>query len=362
MDAERLPVVAPAEALAARHGSFCPKMCSFACPVTAATGRDDAVPWSFHRTVSDLHDGRLAPSTAAFDRLTACTGCLACREPCLFDQDVPAQVRAGRAALHGRGSTPPAVTAAMDRVGRGETPYPDRPDRPPATGTDAGPGTVIVVPGCRDDAPLVEATLRLLRAAGETPVVAPPAGCCGATLRDLGADEAADAARDALAASLPTGARRIVALDPHCLGELRAAADHAAQVSHVVVELHRLVDEGLLALEPRLGPVTYHDPCLLARGQGITREPRELLQAAGATIVEPEGHAGAGGCSGAGMALELLDDDVAEATAGLRRRSLATGASVVTACAGARLRLGTATAPVTDLIASLADCLPEDHA
>lgn len=366
MGGDQLPLVAPDQAEAARHGSFCPKMCSFACPVTAATGRDDAVPWSFHRTVSDLHEGRLEPSVAAFDRLTACTGCLSCREPCLFDQDVPAQVRAGREALHRRGVAPPVVGATAARVARAESPYPAVAVRAaPATASDDGAAeaatTVTVVPGCRDDAPLVEAALRLLRAAGEHPVLARPPGCCGAALRDLGAADEADDACSALSASLPTGSARVVALDPHCLEELRSAVGEEVAVAHVVDELHRLVEEGRLMLERRLGPITYHDPCLLARGERVTEQPRELLRAAGATIVEPESHAAATACSGAGLGLELLDAGAAEATARLRRRSLDTGATVVTACAGARRRLSTATTPVTDLIATLADCLPEVH-
>lgn len=363
MVGDHLPVVRPDEAAAARHGSFCPKMCSFACPVTAATGRDDAVPWSFHRTVTDLADGRLEPSGAVYERLTACTGCLACREPCLFDQDVPAQVRAGRAALHRCGSTPPEVAAAIERVARGASPYSEGAVASPAPsggGTEQVSGTVIVVAGCRDDAPVVDAALRLLRAAGEEPVVVRSSGCCGAVLRDLGATDEADDARAALSATLPTGGARIVALDPHCLGELRSAVDEVA-VIHVVEELHRLVEGGRLVLEPRLGSMTYHDPCLLARGEGITEEPRELLRAAGATLVEPESHATTTACSGAGMALPLLDVEAAEATARLRRRSLDTGAVIVTACAGARRHLATAPTPVTDLIATLADCLPEVH-
>lgn len=365
---DALPLVDPDQAAAALHGSFCPKMCSFACPVTAATGRDDAVPWSFHRTVSDLAQGRLAPDAVVAAGLTACTGCLACRVPCVFEQDVPAQVRAGRAALHTSGAGHPAVADAVARVADGDPPYLQvTPIVRTTPGTDdgherVGEGSVAVVVGCRDEAATVDAALRLLRAAGEQPVPVVPEGCCGGVLRDLGAVEEADGARDRLGARLADAPDRVVVLDPHCLPETSVAAGERGGVRHVLVELHRLHAEGRLPVRGELGPLTYHDPCLLARGEGVVAEPRALLAAAGATLVEPEGHGAATVCSGAGLGLELLDEPAAEATAARRRRSLAaTGAPVVTACGGARARLAADGTPVADLLQTLAQALPEDH-
>ncbi len=127
-------------AAAATHGSFCPKMCTFACPVTAATGRDDAVPWSLHRTVADLADGRLPLADddgEVFARLTACTGCLGCQVPCTFDQDVPAQVRPRRR---------PAGRP------RARAPVPRRPLRPSTTSRRAAAPTM--GPHRRPDRPL----------------------------------------------------------------------------------------------------------------------------------------------------------------------------------------------------------------
>lgn len=377
-----LPLVDDLQATAALHGSYCPKMCTFACPVTEATGRDDAVPWSFHRTVRDLVEGRLPPSPQAAARLTACSGCLACRVPCLFDQDVPAQVRAGRTALHRTGASPAAVAAAAGRVASGTSPYGDPPITP-ASGTRRGTGrrhhrgrgprddagaapgdaTVVVAVGCRDDATTVEAALRLLAAAGQRPAVAVPDGCCGGALRDLGAAADADAAQGRFRAALGEAPERVVALDPHCLEELRGAVDEGTEVVHVVAELHRLVAAGRLRLEGAVGPVTYHDPCLLARGEGLTDEPRALLRAAGATLVEPEGWGTTTRCSGAGLGLELLDEDAAEATAARRRGTLAaTRAPAVTACSGARTRLAAGGAPVADLVDLLARNLAEGPA
>lgn len=344
---ETLPILPDATNAAATHGSFCPKMCSFACPVTEATGRDDAVPWSFHRTVSDIGTGRLALDATAAGRLEACTGCLACQTACVFEQDVPAQVRAGRVAAFTAGAPVAGAEAAVAAVAAGASPYgttavaevpADRPD-------------VVVVAGCRDEQDSLAALVRLVSAAGRTVRVIAADGCCGGVLADVGAADASAESASALAERLPTGVD-VVATDPHCLPSLRAASD-GATVSDVTTYLAGLLDA--LTFAGDATEVTFHDPCILARAEGVTRPPRDLLAAAGATVTEPEGNGAHTVCSGAGMAMDLVAPDAAEATAARRTVQLAaTGVPVVTACAGARQRLAGAGADVHDLLTFLA--------
>ena len=75
--------------------------------------------------------------------------------------------------------------------------------------------------------------------------------------------------------------------------------------------------------------VAYHSACSLQHGQGIDREPRALLAAAGFKVVEvPEGHL----CCGSAGTYNLLQPELAAA---LRERKLAnialTGADLVAA-------------------------------
>lgn len=342
----------PGTAAAATHGSYCPKMCTFACPVTAATGRDDAVPWSFHRTVSDLAAGRREPDDTLPTALEACSGCLACRAPCLFDQDVPAQVRAGRAAAHRAGVAPPAVERAVRRVRDGRSPFATPTPDPPAT-PDPGSATTTVVLGCRTTGGSGRAAVRLLAAAGERPSLVVPTGCCGAALDDLGVPAEAAHRRRRLTDRLPPDGP-ILAADPHCLPALRRARP-GARVRDLPSALAERVDDGRLALAPSEGRVAYHDPCLLARREGTVAAPRRLLAAAGLQVVEPERHGPETACSGAGLAMGLLAPSAAEATAARRARGLrATGGTVVTACAGARRRLQAAGLAVRGLAELLA--------
>ncbi|MEX1164573.1 MAG: (Fe-S)-binding protein, partial [Nitriliruptor sp.] len=332
-----------------------PKMCTFACPVTSATGRDDAVPWSFHRTVSDLATGRLPLVAEAADRLTACSGCLACQVPCVFDQDVPAQVRAGRAALVDAGVADPVVAAAIAHVADGRNPAGSPLPVAPPGDDDL---TTLIVAGCRDDGASLDAVVAVLRAAGERVAVHVPEGCCGALLDDLGARDAAASARRRLAVEVadhtvdtldaaadPDDAVTIVATDPHCLGSLRSAG---LTVTDVASHLDAAVTDGRLRFTGSSWAATWHDPCVLARGEGVTAAPRRVLTAAGAELIEPEHHGERTGCSGAGLGMDQLDPAAAGATAALRVRELGTG-PVVTGCARAAERLRAAGADVADL-------------
>lgn len=343
------PILPVAVADAARHGSYCPKLCTFACPVTEATGRDDAVPWSFHRTVSDLADGRLQPAEAA-PRLTACSGCLGCRQPCVFDQDVPSQVVAARAIAPPR---TPEATEALVHLAAGRRP--DGSSAPAAVGSRAA--DVVVLAGHADTDAAMQATARLFAAAGRSAAVVAPTGCCGGLARALGDPDLADA----LAAELPAlvgDATRVVALDPHCLPELRGAMP---EVDVVDVASALADDLDRLHFRPAGRPIVWHDPCVLARGEGVVDPPRALLSAAGFTVVEPRHHGLDTSCSGAGLGMPLLDPAAAAATAGRRAAQLADAdAPAVTGCHRAATLLTDAGTDTADLVVLLADLLEDN--
>ena len=330
-------------------GSFCPKMCNFACPVATATGRETDTPWGLHVTVSSLARGQTQPDHASYGALTGCTGCHACRDACLYDLDVPAQVRAARASHDPAGH--PVVARVSAALEDGRTPYGD-----PAVDVHDGPDEpeIQVVLGCRDDADVASAVRVLFDRSGVAARFVSPPGCCGAVLTDLGLPERgrelAGRLGERLDPELPT-----VALDPHCLPTLRTVVD--ADVEDSLTVLWRLVDEGRLQLEATgtTGSVTFHDPCVLARDEGTVGAPRRLLRAAGYDVDEPlaAGHRTA--CSGAGMAMDLLDPGATAAVAGRRSEQLvATGSPVATACGRARRVLQAAGTTTDDIHVLLA--------
>lgn len=337
------------------HGSYCPKLCTFACPVAAATGREDAKPWGLHTLIAALATGVRPVDEAAARALRGCSGCLACRVPCLWEFNLPREVRAGRAAAVQAGVADPAVAAAADRVARGASPYGvalPRPPQPPAA------AEIVVVAGCRDDQALIDGTDRLFAAAGVAAAFVVPDGCCGTALADLGDRGAADRCHHRLVRRLPPGVR-VVATDPHCLEALQAGTPDRS-VTDLASELTRLVGDGRLTFRDADGPVVWHDPCVLARAHGVIDAPRALLRRTGALGPEPEHHGFRTACSGAGMALELLAADDAEAVADRRANELAeAGLPVVTGCAGAVRRLAGRGMDVRHLACYLADLLED---
>jgi glycolate oxidase iron-sulfur subunit len=85
---------------------------------------------------------------------------------------------------------------------------------------------------------------------------------------------------------------------------------------------------------------TYHDPCHLVRGQGITQPPRELLKAAGSFVEMKEADVC---CGGAGSFHIDYPDASAQILEKKRRNIEETGASViVTGCPGCLIQLAKA--------------------
>jgi glycolate oxidase iron-sulfur subunit len=86
--------------------------------------------------------------------------------------------------------------------------------------------------------------------------------------------------------------------------------------------------------------LTYHDPCHLARGQGITREPRELLKEAG-DFVEMKG---ANVCCGGAGSFHVDHPDTAQQILKKKQKNIEdSGASlVVTDCPGCLIQLSKA--------------------
>ncbi len=115
--------------------------------------------------------------------------------------------------------------------------------------------------------------------------------------------------------------KNIVTCDPHCTRMFDMDYRHNARFAGLGLQvLHHteLLVQRNFPLNKAATPeaVTFHDPCYLARGRGITRQPRQLLQIAGVQLVESQHHAERTFCCGAGGAQLYLADDRAEESGG----------------------------------------------
>ena len=108
--------------------------------------------------------------------------------------------------------------------------------------------------------------------------------------------------------------KNIVSCCPHCTTMLdkdyRQLAAYA-KLQIRVVHHSELIAELLprLPIEESALPATYHDPCFLARGRGITVAPRKILRSCGVSLTETAHHGQNTRCCGAGGAQLFIADD-----------------------------------------------------
>jgi len=124
--------------------------------------------------------------------------------------------------------------------------------------------------------------------------------------------------------------KAIFTTDPHSLNTLRNDYPQYGldqPVYHHTELLTDLTAQGVLALGRTLvgTRVTYHDPCYLARYNGITDAPRKLIAATGAELVEMPRHGTDTFCCGAGGGrIWAAESDAGERTSEQRIREAQT--------------------------------------
>jgi len=202
----------------------------------------------------------------------------------------------------------------------------DRPQVFPALGPRRR--RVALLAGCAQQvlAPQInEATIRLLTRHGCEVVLAKGAGCCGALTHHLGRENAAHASAKANIAAWNSELDRrgldAIVINTSGCGTVvkdygfmfRGDADWAApaaKISALTRDVSELMSE--LGLQDRTAVpplrLAYHAACSLQHGQQITTPPKELLAAAGFTVLEvPEAHL----CCGSAGTYNLLQPELA---------------------------------------------------
>ncbi len=123
----------------------------------------------------------------------------------------------------------------------------------------------------------------------------------GVLYHDLGMDEAFESHVKRLAKKIKdTGAKRVITIDPHTTYMLNYLIKEF--VDNFDVEVVHYIDVLLeRGYNPKIkGPkeVVIHDPCYLARWNGLIDQPRDLLSKAGVNVLEPDFSKKFTGCCG----------------------------------------------------------------
>ncbi len=182
----------------------------------------------------------------------------------------------------------------------------------------------------------LEALLRLLRRAGLRVAVAPEQGCCGEPARRVG-DELlfVELVKRNSELLRRYRFRRLLTTCPHGYNAFRneyPLYGVRVEVEHHTQLLARLLSEGRLGTaRPRLrARATYHDPCYLARWNGVIEEPRRVAAAAVEELVEMKRRGLTSFCCGGGGGGAFYDVKAGERISRVRAREAAeTGARLV---------------------------------
>ncbi|MEA1961064.1 MAG: heterodisulfide reductase-related iron-sulfur binding cluster [Bacillota bacterium] len=141
--------------------------------------------------------------------------------------------------------------------------------------------------------------------------------CCGDSARRLGNEYLY---QTMAAQNIETfnnyGVKKIIVVCPHGYNTLKNEYPQMGgeyEVYHYTEILAKLVAEGKLKPSKSLGAkISYHDSCFLGRHNGVYDQPRNVIKAAGGTIVEIEKSKANAFCCGAGGGRMWLEEEAVE--------------------------------------------------
>ena len=271
------------------------------------------------------------------ETLWSCTTCNACHEVCPLDVSPVSIITDMRRFLIGEGqlSGPPA--ASLQKVQRSGNPWglPARDRFNWSEGLEvptvqSNPDfEVLYWIGCsatydRRIQKVAHAVVKLLEHAGVNyATLGPEERCTGEFARRMG-DEFLfqESAENNIQVLKKYNVKKIITHCPHCLNSLskdypQFGGDY--DVMHHTQYLSMLIKDDKLKVDDKAekgedGSITYHDPCYLARINGISEEPRFLIEeTVGANALEEVKRSGCeSSCCGAGGGRMWFDDEPEE--------------------------------------------------
>jgi len=356
--------------------------CSAVCPTFLRERRESQSARGRMVLVKAVLDGKLAASALFKDLLATCTTCLACESSCPNNVPVTKIIQAAKEQavaelgpgvidriISGVLRHPAALsaTAWLAPVAlhykNGSSEFSVRRSKGEKSGRgEKSKGKVAFFPGCAVNSmqkDIGKAVISVLGRLGYEVVIPDGLNCCGRPLLSLGDRKIAEelaAHNSALFAALRADV--IVTACASCGLTFKKEYPKLLRPSEktpIVLDIHEFLAYALpgMPMGSVRRTVTYHDPCHLGRGQGLSGMVRSILRSLpGLTLVEMNN---ADRCCGFGGVMRIthqkLSDGIAEEKA---RNIIATEASaVVTGCPGCRMQIANALKRVGTKIAVL---------
>jgi Fe-S oxidoreductase len=162
---------------------------------------------------------------------------------------------------------------------------------------------------------VAQAMKQILDAAGTSWGVLSRETCCGEPARRAGNEYLFLSLSEKLVETFGNArVKKIVSCCPHCTTmfdkdyrQINAYAKLDVKVVHHAELIAELLPR--LPIKPSVVMATYHDPCYLARGRGITAAPRKILRSCGVSLTETAHHGQNTQCCGAGGGQLFVADD-----------------------------------------------------
>ena len=295
--------------------------------------------------------GELPGGVIPEEALWSCTTCMACMERCpvLIDH-IDTIVELRRYLSLCTGQMPGSLRGTLDKVQRAGNPYGQRGGRMQwAEGlavahiSEVEEAEVLLWVGCAGtydprNQKVVRALATLLQRAGvRFGILGDEEQCCGDWVRRAGEEYLFQTLAQANIETLRQYRfQAIVTACPHGFNTLRNEYPQFGghfTVYHHSVYLAHLLESGRLRPTRRgeQGPVTYHDPCYLARYNGVLAEPRRVLEAVpGLRLREPAHRGRQTLCCGGGGGKMWMEEEPGKRVNQVRLRDIAaTGAGAV---------------------------------